>query len=156
MRRRHRRGFTLIELLVAFIVMTILASMALLRYIDLKHRAMSVKATTDMDLVRKAGYARYYDVGEWPAGSGAGLVPPDLKPYLPGNFSFDRTDYKLQWENFAPPGGGPSASYQVAVRLSSPNARLMQALTQTIGSRTPYVMMGNELFVIVVGPDGRI
>jgi prepilin-type N-terminal cleavage/methylation domain-containing protein len=52
MTRRSRRGFTLVELLVVFIVLTILASLMVFRYIDLKHRATSVKATTDMDLVR--------------------------------------------------------------------------------------------------------
>ncbi len=156
MTRRNRRGFTLVELLVVMIVMTVLALMTVMRYIDLKHRAMSAKATTDMDIVRKAGYARYYDAGTWPAGSGAGIVPVDLTPYLPNSFTFARPEYTLEWENFVPPGGGPSASYQVAVRLTSSNPRLMQALSQTIGSRSPYIMMGNELVVIVVGPDGRI
>lgn len=156
MTRRTRRGFTLVELLVVFIVLTILASMMVFRYIDLKHRAMSVKATTDMDLVRKAGYARYYDAGSWPPGGGVGVVPADLQPYLPNNFAFARAEYSLEWENFVPPGGGATASYQVAVRLSTADARLMQTLTQTIGNRSPYIRMGNDLVVIVVGPDGRI
>jgi hypothetical protein len=32
----------------------------------------------------------------------------------------------------------------------------MQTLTQTVGNRSPFVVMGNALVVIVVGPDGRI
>jgi prepilin-type N-terminal cleavage/methylation domain-containing protein len=154
--RRSRRGFTIVELMVVVIVMSLLAMLMVMRYIDLKHRALSAKATADMDMVRKAGYARYYDAGVWPPSSGAGIVPADLTPYLPNSFSFARPEYTLEWENFAPPGGGPSASYQVAVRLSSTDTRLMRALSQTIGGRSPYVMMGNELVVIVVGPDGRI
>ncbi|MGH7631890.1 MAG: type II secretion system protein [Gemmatimonadales bacterium] len=156
MKRPDRRGFTVIELLIVLIVMTVLASMMVLRLVDLKHRAISAKATTDMDMVRKAGYARFYDSGSWPAGSGAGVIPGDLTSYLPNNFTFVRPEYTLEWENFVPPGGGTSASYQVAVRLTSSNPRLMQSLAQTIGSRSPYVMMGDELVVIVVGPDGRI
>jgi hypothetical protein len=77
-------------------------------------------------------------------------------PYLPNGFTFVRPEYTLEWENVAPPGGGPTASYQVAVRLTSSNARLMQTLAQTMANRSPYIMMGNELVVIVVGPDGRI
>jgi type II secretory pathway pseudopilin PulG len=156
MTRRCRRGFTIVELLVVFIVMTLLALMMVMRYIDLKHRAISARATTDMDIVRKAAYSRYYDAGTWPAAGGAGVAPVEMVPYLPGSFSFVRPEYTLEWENFVPPGGGPSASYQAAVRLTSTNARLMQTLAQTIGNRSPFVMMGNELLVIVVGPDGRI
>ncbi|HEX2451429.1 MAG TPA: prepilin-type N-terminal cleavage/methylation domain-containing protein [Gemmatimonadales bacterium] len=155
-RRLRRRGFTLVELLVVFVVLTILASIMVMRYIDLKHRAMSAKATTDVDLVRKAGYARFYDTGSWPGGSGAGVVPADLRPYLPNNFTFVRPDYTLEWENFVPPGGGATASYQVAIRLTPANPRLTQTLAQTIGNRSPYIMMGDDLVVIVVGPDGRI
>ena len=156
MKRPNRRGFTVIELLTVLIVMAVLASMMVLRFIDLKHRAISTKATTDMDMVRKAGYARFYDTGAWPVGSGAGTIPGDLMPYLPNGFTFVRPEYTLEWENFAPPGGGPSASYQVAVRLTSSNDRLMQTLAQTMGNRAPYIMLGNELVVIVVGPDGQI
>ncbi|MGH7517475.1 MAG: type II secretion system protein [Gemmatimonadales bacterium] len=156
MKRPNRRGFTVIELLTVLIVMAVLASMMVLRLSDLKNRAISTKATTDMDMVRKAGYARFYDTGAWPAGGGVGVVPGDLMPYLPNSFTFVRSEYTLEWENVAPPGGGPSTSYQVAVRLTSSNARLMQTLAQTMGNRSPYIMMGNELVVIVVGPDGRI
>ncbi len=156
MKHPNRRGFTVIELLTVLIVMAVLASIMVLRFIDLKHRAISTKATTEMDMVRKAGYARFYDTGAWPAGSGAGTMPADLMPYLPNGFTFVRPEYTLEWENFAPPGGGPSASYQVAVRLTSSNARLMQTLAQNMGNRSPYIMLGNELVVIVVGPDGRI
>lgn len=156
MRRRCRRGFTLVELLVVFVVLSLLASIMVMRYIDLKHRAMSVKATNDVDIVRKAGYARYYDAGSWPPGSAPGVVPADLMPYLPNTFTFVRPDYTLEWENLVPPAGGPSASYQVAVRLTSSNPRLMRTLAETIGHRSPYIMLGDELVVIVVGPDGRI
>ncbi len=156
MKRLRRRGFTLIELLVVFIVLTILASMMVLRYIDLKHRAVSAKASADLDAIRKAGYMQFYDTGGWAPDAGGGVVPPALAPYLARGFTFVRPEYTLQWENLSPPGGGGVSPYTVAVRLVSPDARLMQTLSQTIGNRSPYIMMGNELVVIVVGPDGRI
>jgi prepilin-type N-terminal cleavage/methylation domain-containing protein len=156
MKRLNRRGFTVVELVTVLIVIGVLASIMVLRFMDLKHRAISARATTDMDIIRKAAYSRYYDAGIWPGSGGQGSVPGEMVPYLPQGFSFSRPEYTLQWENFVPPGGGSSASYQAAVRLTTPNARLMQALSQTVGTRSPYIMLGSDLLIIVVGPDGRI
>ena len=46
----RRRGFTFIEVLVVMIVMSILATIAVLKYIDLKHRALSSSATADLQV----------------------------------------------------------------------------------------------------------
>ncbi len=64
---RLRRGFTFIEILVVVIVLSILASLAVLKYIDLKHRALSASATADLQAVRLAAYSAWYEHGAWPA-----------------------------------------------------------------------------------------
>jgi len=51
---RRRRGFTFVEVLVVMIVMSILATLGVLKYIDLKHRALSSSATADLQAVRLA------------------------------------------------------------------------------------------------------
>ena len=51
---RRRRGFTFIEVLVVMIVMAILATLGILKYIDLRHRALSSSATADLQAVRLA------------------------------------------------------------------------------------------------------
>ena len=155
MSKRDRRGFTFIELLVVIMVIGILAGIAVVRYSELKQKALSVQATQEMDNVRMAAYSRFYDTGVWPSDPGPGVVPPELQAYLVSGFSFVRPDYTLELENFTPPGGGTTATYQVAVRLSSSNQNLVNALANMVGHNAPYMMLGNDLVVILVGPDGQ-
>ncbi|HEU4473495.1 MAG TPA: type II secretion system protein [Gemmatimonadales bacterium] len=153
---RRTRGFTFIELLVVVLVMSILSSLALLKWIDLKHRALSASATADLQAVRLAAYSAWYEHGVWPAEEGAGTVPGGLVPYLPSGFEFARPDYTLDWDNFVPPGGGPSGAMQLGVVVSTGNARLMRALQTSLGSKAPFLVVGGTLTFVIVGPDGRI
>jgi prepilin-type N-terminal cleavage/methylation domain-containing protein len=155
MSRRDRRGFTFAEMLVVLIVIGILAGIAVMRYIELKHRALSAQATSDMENIRLSAYTKYYDTGAWPSAPGPGVVPPELTPYLGTNFQFTRRDYTLEFENFSPPTGGPSATYQVGVKLTTTNQNLMNTLVQTVGNRQPYLVLGNSIVVVLVGPDGQ-
>lgn len=153
---RRRRGFTFIEILVVIIVLSILSSLAVLKYIDLKHRALSASATADLQAVRLAAYSSWYEQGVWPAETGAGVVPGGLTPYLPNGFIFSKPEYTLDWDNFVPPGGGPSGGMQLGVVVTSSNARLMKALQDNLGSKAPFFAMGGNLTFVIVGPDGRI
>ena len=75
---KRRGGFTFIEILIVVIVLGILSGLALLKYIDLKHRALSASATADLQAVRLAAYSAWYEHGTWPADVGAGTVPAGL------------------------------------------------------------------------------
>jgi prepilin-type N-terminal cleavage/methylation domain-containing protein len=152
----RRRGFTFIEILIVVIVLSILTGLALLKYIDLKHRALSASATADLQAVRLAAYSSWYEHSAWPAEVGAGTVPPGLAPYLPVGFSFSKPEYTLDWDNFVPPGGGPSGAMQLGVVVSTSNARLMKALQDNLGSKSPFFVAGGNLTFVIVGPDGRI
>ena len=155
MSRRDRRGFTLPEILIAMLVMAILAGMMVMRYIELKHRALTAQATADMENVRLAAFTKFYDTGQWPSAPGPGVVPPELVPYLGTGFSFSRPDYTLEFENFVPPSGGTSSTYQIAIRFSSNNQNLVNTMVQVVGDRAPYVVLGNSVAVVLVGPDGQ-
>jgi len=153
---RRRQGFTFIEILVVVIVLSILSTLAVLKYIDLKHRALSASATADLQAVRLAAYSAWYEHSVWPAESGAGIVPVGLTPYLPGGFSFSKSEYTLDWDNFVPPGGGPTGGMQLGVVVSSSNARLMKALQNNLGNKAPFFVVGGTLTFVIVGPDGKI
>ncbi|HUR95804.1 MAG TPA: prepilin-type N-terminal cleavage/methylation domain-containing protein [Gemmatimonadales bacterium] len=151
---RRRAGFTLIELLTVLIVIGLLASIALLKYIDLRHRARAAQAVGDLQAVRIAAYSAWYETGSWPGEVGPGVVPPGLVSYLPFKFPFDRPEYTLDWESFVPPGGGPSGSMQVGVVVTSADPRLQTALQQQLGNKLPFLSVGNTLTFVIVGPDG--
>jgi prepilin-type N-terminal cleavage/methylation domain-containing protein len=146
---RRRGGFTFIEVLVVMIVLGVLASIALLKYIDLRHRALSSAAAADLVTIRLAAYSQWYEHGEWAGEVQAGLTPPTLTPYLPGGFSFEKPEYTLDWENL----GGPTP---IAVVLTTTNDRLMKALQSTLGTKAPFIVTGESLTFVIVGPDGKI
>jgi prepilin-type N-terminal cleavage/methylation domain-containing protein len=153
---RGRRGFTFIELLVVVIVMGILVTLGMLKYMDLKHRALSTHVASDFEAIRLAGYSAYYEHGTWPGDAGAGVTPPGLAPYLSPTFAFTKSEYTLDWENFVPPGGGPSGGMQLGVVVTSANPRLNKALAQTLGNKGPFFIVGGNLTFVIVGPDGKM
>jgi hypothetical protein len=124
-------------------------------YLFVPPGARAARAPADLETVRLAAYSAWYETGNWPADAGAGVVPVELVSYLPGGFSFQRTEYSLDWENFAPPGGGPSGGMQIGVVLSASTARMSNTLVQVLGNKTPFVVNGNEVTYVIVGPDGR-
>jgi hypothetical protein len=62
----------------------------------------------------------------------------------------------MEWDNFAPPGGGTSDAIQVGVVVTSDNPRLMKALVQNLGNKAPFFVVGETLTFVIVGPDGKI
>jgi prepilin-type N-terminal cleavage/methylation domain-containing protein len=152
---RRRHGFTIIELLAVMIVIGLLAGIALLKYIDLRHRARAVQVAADLETVRLAAYSAWYEHNTWPNEAAPGQVPADLVPYLPQNLSFANSEYTLDWENFAPPGGGPSGGMQIGLVITASTPRLQTALEQMLGNKMAFVSAGGTLTFIIVGPDGR-
>jgi prepilin-type N-terminal cleavage/methylation domain-containing protein len=152
----RRRGFTFIEILIVMVVLSILSGLAILKYIDLRHRALSASATADLQAVRLAAYSAWYEHGVWPGEVAAGVIPGGLAPYLPGGFSFSKPEYTLDWDNFVPPGGGPTGAMQLGVVVTSSDPRLMKTLQNNLGSKGPFFAVGGTLTFVIVGPDGKI
>jgi prepilin-type N-terminal cleavage/methylation domain-containing protein len=153
--RRRRGGFTIVELLTVMIVIGILAGMALLKYIDLRHRARTAEAIADLEAIRLAAYGAWYEHGTWPGEVGPGIVPPALVEYLPGNFSFAKPEYTLDWENLLPPAGAPPNGGTLSVVVTASDPRLQTALARMLGNKGPYVDVNGTLVFFIVDATGR-
>lgn len=150
-----RRGYTIIELLMVMIVVSILAGLAILRYIDLRQHAEVASIVSDLNNVRLGAYNYWADRDSFPPDAGAGVMPTGMEQYMGSSFKFAKPQYTLDWENFQGPGGG-TGGMQVGVVVTSPNSKLMELLARRAAGGLPYFVAGSSVTFIVVGPGGAM
>lgn len=148
----RRRGFTLVEMMITMVVIGLLASIAILKYIDLSRTAFAAKIAGEFVTVRLAAYNYEADHNnQWPPESGPGVVPPEFTGYLPQNFSFTYPTYELDWDNRSP----SLVPFQLAISMTTTDDRLIDALRQHLGTQAPYFFVGNRLTFILIDQDGN-
>lgn len=147
-----RRGWTMIELLITMVVIGLLASIAVLKYIDLSRTAYAAKIAGEFVTVRLAAYNFEADnANTWPGDQGPGIAPPELDSYLPDGFQFHTPTYDLDWDNRSP----SMDPYMLAISITTSDARLMNALANNLGGKAPYFIAGNRLTYILIDRDGN-
>ena len=102
--------------------------------------------------MRQADYEYLAEHRGWPGEYGAGYVPPELGPYLPEGFSFNRGRYQLDWEHWILPSGLPSSPDTRAilgVSILTEDSALGAALEDLIGSAfSHFSLAGSYTFVL--------
>jgi len=147
-----RRGWTMIELLITMVVIGLLASIAVLKYIDLSRTAYAAKIAGEFVTVRLAAYNYEADhANSWPADQGPGVAPPELATYLPDGFSFHSPTYDLDWDNRSP----SLDPYMLAISITTSDPRLMTSLSNNLGNKAPYFIAGNRLTYILIDRNGN-
>ena len=153
----NRRGFTFIELLIVLAVIGILTTLGVLRYIDLRNHAIASGVVSELNAIRLATYNYWADRNTFPPDAGAGVTPVGMTPYLRNGFSFARTQYTFDYENFAGTAdGGASAGLQVGIVVTTVDNGLAAILARRAAGGLPSFMVGNTLTYVIVGPDGRM
>lgn len=144
MRRRDRKGFTIVELLTVMLIIGILASMAMLRYMDLTNEALAGKVGQEMQQIRIAAIAYYAEQEVFPPSAAAGMRPLELDPLLSDATQFSNPAYTLEWVN--------QAEDLVGVVVRSSRAGLANKLRQRLVYGNPYIPLGGDVMYIIKAP----
>jgi prepilin-type N-terminal cleavage/methylation domain-containing protein len=151
----RRGGFSLIEVLIALILVGILVRFAIPNYTEVKRRAKAAKLIGDMRAIRTAAFAYYTEKGTWPAEAGPGVVPPELVPHLPENFSFTKPEYTLDWESWSGGGGDDQAAEAlIGTTAITVDEKLAEAAYRLSSSGYVPIISGNRITLLVSGASG--
>lgn len=147
----RRGGFTLVELLVVAAIVGILTGLAIPNMRTVLLRARATELAGDMEVVRLAAHSYNGNSHVWPAEAATGTVPPELVPYLPDNFSFNRNGYDLDYENWSLPGGlpgDPGTHTLIGVSVVVADETLGYALMEILGNAIVFSVGGTHTVVI--------
>ncbi len=152
MMAKRRKGYTLVELMVAAIMVGILARIAMPLYQNMTYRARAAATLGDLNAIRVAAYAYNTDTNRWPADAQPGEVPPELVPYLDDGFTFTRSHYQLDWENWVLPDGTPQhpdTNVLLGISIVTSDARLGHALEEVVpGNGVRFTLGSSYTFII--------
>jgi len=158
MRRSPSRGFSLVELMIVLMIVGILLRLSLPAYNNLVRNARAAQVAADFNTVRAAAFAYHAATNAWPPESGTGVVPPTLVTYLPPGFSFVKSTYSLDWENWVLPAGTPqypSTQVMLGISVSTTDSKLGNSVVSILGQNTAhYTMNTSYTFVISSTLDG--
>ncbi len=155
----RRAGFTFIELLTVVVVLGVLASIATLRYIDLRNDALAAGMSVELNGVRLAAFNYWGENERWPPEAAPGVMPNGMSRYLRDGFRFSTPNYVIDWENFIAADNSVSAGngvMQVGLTVTSSDAGLIRALARHAARGAPYFVVGNTLTYVILEPNTRV
>lgn len=98
----ERGGFTLVELLVVFVMVGILAGIAIPIFQNAVWKARAAEVVSDVHTVTLAYHQYLADGGGRVRNARWGSVPRELAEYLPENFSFGDEFVDYRWTRIRP------------------------------------------------------
>ena len=146
------RGFTFVEIMLAMVIVALLSTIAVPKYIDLKRRASTTNVIADFQVVRVAVLNFYGDSSYFPAESPPGEVPAGLKKYLPVGFDFHGNGWTLDYENWdlAPTAGPNGEPVLVGVTVTSDDPVLAETTSRVLGN-VPQIVYGDAYTFVISG-----
>jgi len=148
---RRRSGFSMLEMLIVMIIVGLLSSVAVPKYIDLKRRASTTRVVGDFNAIRVAAMSFYADSGYYPEETAAGVIPPTHLRYLPTGFSFVKPGWTLDYESWdagQSPLGGTSAVVAISVIPDDP---ILAIQTERMLGGIPAFREGNVVTFVISG-----
>jgi hypothetical protein len=145
-------GFTMIEVVTVAVVMGTLVRVALPNFHELILKARAAEVVGDFETVRLAVLNYHAEHLEWPEDSYVGRIPEGLEEFLPDNYTFIRSGYRLDWENWVLPNGlpkHPETGVLLGISINTTDAELGNAIVEFLGgAMANYVLGDNYTFII--------
>ena len=133
------------------IVVGLLSSVAVPKYIDLKRRASTTRVVGDFNAVRIAAMSFYADSGYYPSEAAAGEIPEHMGKYLPIGFSFKRTGWMLDYENWDVGESSISTTTAVVAIAVIADDPILAVQTERILGGVPAFLEGNVVTFVISG-----
>lgn len=160
MLRGFSKGLTMLELAVAMTVVGILAAIAIPSYMNFMRDVRAAQAVADIQAVRAAVYLYFGDHQQWPPEEQAGVVPEELKPYLPRDAIFFKSAYKLDYDNWMVNGGDgvrsrfPATGVLIGVSVISGDRTLVQAAKSLLGPQNTVNLSPLRTTLVIASETG--
>ena len=158
MTRRRRSAFTLVELMVVVTIIGLIARIAVPRVTQFRLRGQAARIVGDMETIRGAAFHVVADSGVWPVGAGPGVIPNELKPYLPPGLSFTPTSgVEYEWRLTGMPNGDPSLATvgaTMGMGADVTDGALLGELQRQLSGQTTLVS-GTTIYWLIWGPTTR-
>lgn len=88
-------------LVIALECVAIFANFAMPLLQQSQLRAQAAVIAREMGEVKNAAAQAYGGSGAWAKDQPEGIIPPELKPYLPAGFTFVHPHYRYDWNSWA-------------------------------------------------------
>jgi prepilin-type N-terminal cleavage/methylation domain-containing protein len=151
-RPRGADGFTLVELMIVLCIISVLVRIALPAYASIRRDSYASQAAGDFNVVRAAAFAQYEATGGFAPDAPAGVVPAGMGAYLPHDFSFTRSQYQLDWENYVvsdTTSSGAESGQVLALTVTATDSLAGFQILNTLGRNCTHWSVGNShTFVI--------
>jgi len=147
---KARSGFTLIEMMTVFVVLGVLASVALPTYNQTRVKAEAASVIGDYGVIRVAAIQHFAQAGGYPGNAGWARVPAEFVDDLPAGFGFrhGRVDYR--WRRWATPSGmlrGQNSPGLIGIELRTTDRVLLAEIRGRFGGTS--FGSGNRLTLVI-------
>ena len=148
--RRTRPGFTLAEMMTVFVVLGVLASVAMPMYNQTRVKAQAASVIADYGVIRLAAIQHFTQAGSYPRSLGWTRVPAEFVDDLPAGFGFTHNQVDYRWRRWATPSGllrGQNTPGLIGIELRTADRVLLAEIRGRFGGTS--FGSGNRLTLVI-------